>query len=306
MGKGFFTQSACVLLSRPAVLDEVVSLLGETGIVKRTDDRPASDDMAGPSVVLAFRPEVNGYVDVDIQNRPWPDHMGDPKAEPMLLGAWSMGHFGPFTFPGNLQRAAEQSWGWKAGREIPERHRAFIRIRSTYVFGAQDETRLMPDDYDPLGELVFVTRVARRLLDHPAALAYFNPNGETLRERAALEDRDAASPPPLDVWTNVRLFNPGNGWLLMDTVGMSQLDRQDCEACFPEESNDPGEIDAFLRNVCLYLMEAGDVIKDGHTVDGPRGARWRARHIEEPLVSPPRPTLRLFPADAQPPPELER
>jgi hypothetical protein len=310
MAKGFFTQSACILLSRPASLDEIGALLGEFRIAKRIDDAP-SPDMGGPSFTLEFQPKVNGYLTVDIQDRAWPDHMGDPKTEPMLLGAWSMGHFGPFAFPGNLRRAAQQSWEWEGARTVPEQHRAFIRIRSSYVFGAGDDAKLVlvPPDYDPLAELLFVTRVARALLRHPAALAYFNPNGETLRTAEILDESLAFHAerqlPPLDVWSNIRLFNPGNGWLLMDTVGMGQLDRPDCEACFPEQGYQPGAVDHFFRNCSLYLLEKGEVVKHGDTMDGPGGIAWRAHHVEEALAEPPRPVLRWFPVDgSEPPPEM--
>ena len=47
MAKGFFTQGVCVLLSRPATLDQLEALLGEFRIVKRIDDAP-SPDMSGP------------------------------------------------------------------------------------------------------------------------------------------------------------------------------------------------------------------------------------------------------------------
>lgn len=307
MAKGFFTQGVCVLLSRPAALDQLEPLLGEFRIVKRIDDAP-SPDMSGPSFTVEFRPDVNGYVSVDCRDRPWPDHMGDTKNEPVLFGAWSMGHFGPHAYPGNLQRAAQQSWVWEGGKTIPAQHQAFIRVRSSYVFGARDEDKVMPDDYDPLPELTFVTRMARALLKHPAALAYFNPNGEILRDEAglarALDDQRPEAPPPLDIWSNIRLFNPGNGWLLMDTVGNGQLDRPDCEACFPKGGFEPGEVDHFLRNVSLYLIRKGEVINDGDTIDGPGGAPWRARHVKEALTSPPRLTLRFSPADAQLPPDM--
>lgn len=307
MAKGFFTQGVCILLSRPATLDEIEPLLSEFRIVKRIDD-VSTPEMGGPSFTLEFRPDVNGYLTVDCQDQPWPDHMGDTKNEPTLFGAWSMGHYGPHAFPGNLQRAAQQSWAWEGGKAVPGQHRAFLRVRSSYVFGARDEDKVMPDDYEPLAELLFVTRVARALLKHPAALAYFNPNGETLRSEAglaqALDDQQPGAPPPLDIWSNIRLFNPGNGWLLMDTVGNWQLDRRDCEACFPKGSFEPGAVDNFLRNVSLYLIQQGDVIKDGDTTDGPDGVPWRARHFKDSLTSPPRLTLRFSPVDAQLPPEM--
>jgi hypothetical protein len=310
MAKGFFTQGVCVLLSRPATLDEVEPLLRDFRVVKRVDDAP-TPEMGGPSLIVAFRPEVNGYLSVDLSDHPWPDHMGDPKTDVTLFAAWSMGHYGPLAFPGGLERAAQQSWSWKEAKSLPDRHRAFLRIRSSYIFGAGDDTPVLPESYDPVAELHYVTLVAAVLLRHPSALAYFNPNGETLRNEAMLADSldcyKEQALPPLDLWTNVRLFNPGNGWMLMDTVGMGQLDRPDCEACFPRGAYDPGEVDTALRNWSLYLLRQGEVIKDGDTVDGPGGERWRARHFEESLVSPPRPTMRFFPTDGpEPPSDMER
>jgi hypothetical protein len=308
MAKGFFTQGVCVLLSRAATLDEIEPLLREFRIVRRIDDAQ-TPDMGGPSFTVAFRPDVNGYVSVDIQNRPWPDHMGDPKTEPMLFGAWSMGHFGPLAFPGNLLRAAQQSWSWEGAKGVPAQHRAFLRVRSSYVFGAADDAKVIPEEYDPLAELHFVTKVARALLRLPSALAYFNPNGETLLSGEMLDEsldfHAQHQLPPLNIWCNVRLFNPGNGWLLMDTVGMGQLDRPDCEACFPDGAYRPGEVDNFFRNCSTYLLEHGEVVKHGDTMNGPGGVNWRAHHVEEPLAEPPRAVLRWFPVDgSRPPPEM--
>ena len=90
MAKGFFTQGAAVLLSRAATLDEVEALLRAFHVAKR-DEKGGDKDLWGPSLVLPFRPDVNGYVAVDLQSRPWPDHMGDPKKEIDLFGAWSTG-----------------------------------------------------------------------------------------------------------------------------------------------------------------------------------------------------------------------
>lgn len=94
-----------MLFERPVPLDALADALREFEVVNRSDE--VTDwAFGGSSLSLAFRPEVNGYVSVDTVDRPWPDHMGDPKTDPMLFGAWSMGHFGPFTFPNGLSRAA--------------------------------------------------------------------------------------------------------------------------------------------------------------------------------------------------------
>lgn len=66
----------------------------------------------GPSLTIAFKPAMNGCAPVDMTDWPGPDHMGDPKGEPELMGAWSMGYFGPYAYPNGLSRAVNHAWHW--------------------------------------------------------------------------------------------------------------------------------------------------------------------------------------------------
>jgi hypothetical protein len=220
-----------------------------------------------------------------------------------------MGHFGPFAYPGGLSRAAQQCWAWEPGKAIPDRHTAFIRIRSSYGFGAADDDPIMPQDYESLPELEFVTKLAAALLDLPSALCYFNPNGEILRDQDGLRESLnygwAHELPPLDVWSNIRLFNVNAEWSLMDTVGNAQLDIPDAEACFHAESYDFSDVDNFLRNVSLYVLRNGEVINSGDTMDGPGGIRWQATQFDNGICDPPRRVLRWLPTDGRSvPPEI--
>lgn len=306
MPRGFFTQTVCILLSRSTDLAEVEPLLGEYRISKRVD-ASESAELAGPTLIVPFRPEVNGYVCVDLQGQRWPDHMGDPKAEPMLFASWGMGHYGPFTYPGNLGRAAQQAWSWREGAlAATDQHQAFIRVRTSYIFGAAPEAKIVPPDYEPRAELDFTTRVALALCSHSAAVAYFNPGGEVLQSPGRLLEAitfsEEQNVPPLDVWASIRLLNPNNGWMIMDTVGMDQLGLPDLEACFPKGKVAEEQIAAFLRNISLYLLTAGEVIRNGDTIDGPGGIQWRAFHVPDPLSDPPRRVLRWFPQDGSKPP----
>src|SRR5579872_4990300 len=106
MPKGFFTQGVCVLSDRPASLSDIEPALEGFDIHSRKD---ASESWAigGPALVVAYRAESNGFVAVDTVDHCWPDHMGDPKNEPTLFGAWLLRHFGPYAYPGSLQRAAQ-------------------------------------------------------------------------------------------------------------------------------------------------------------------------------------------------------
>jgi len=102
---------------------------------------------------------------------------------------------------------------------------------------------------------------------------------------------------PFELWSGIRLYNVNQGWIVMDTVGNWQLDMRDHEAAFRGQSFQPPDVDRFLRNVSLYILENGEVIKDKDTTDGPGGVRWRARICEESLLKPPRRVYRWFPAN---------
>ena len=300
MRRGFFTQSAMILLEQAVTIDDVAAALSQFTVARRIDAKGESDWLGGrPALLLAMRPEVNGYVLVDALDQPWPDSMGDPKADPKLFGAWGTGWFGPFVYPGNLKRAAEQSWSWNKASQVTAAHTAFVRIKSSYVLGGETDLRTVPDDYDALQELRFVTDVARTLLGLPQALCYFNPNGETLHTRQSLESSLAYHAehrlPPLDIWTNIRMFQiPEIGWTLMDTVGMGQLDVNDQEAVFRTGSCKGPAICNFLRNSTDYVRQKGPIILDSNTMDG-AGIRWQARSLGSGMVPPPRPVLRWLP-----------
>jgi hypothetical protein len=306
MPKGFFSQTICLLLSRPVSLDELEPLLADFEVLKRTE-ASETPEIAGPGLSISYRPEVNGLVVVDLQSGRWPDHLGGPEEESMLFGAWTMGHYGPFTFPGNLERAVQQAWHWKEAGAAVEQHQAFLRIKTTYVAGSGPDAKILPEDYQAEPELEFVVRVSAALGRHSAVLAYFNPGGEMLLSPAAVIEQLAYAReqnlPPLDVWSNVRMFNPNNGWLFMDTIGMEQLDVPDQEVCFPKDGYDPGEVANLLRNICLYRMRNGDVFNDGDTMGGPGGVNWQVFHVEDSLAPRTREVLRWFPDDGSEPPE---
>jgi len=288
-------------------LDAMAAALATFGVLKRLPEG-ADRHFSGPSLVIGYRPAVNGLVSVDVSGERWPDRMGDPQQEAILFGAWAMGNFGPATFPGGLERASQQCWGWKAGPTIASRHQAFLRVRSSYVFGGDDSAPILPAEYDPVAELEFVTDLASSLLDLPAALCYFNPGGEVLRDARGLRDIRLWSRsnelPSLEAWANVRMFNAPDEWVLMDTVGNQQVDLPDIECCCRAGAFDYQQIDGFLRNVTLHLLRQCESIKDGDTLDGPGGVRWHARAFRTGITAPPRPTLRWFPQGANPPAAL--
>lgn len=302
MPRGFFTQCLCLLTDGTTTIQDVKATLSAAEY-DITQERPGEEAWAfgGPSLVVGYRPDVNGYAVIDIINKPWPDHMGDPKDEPQLLAAWSMGHFGPGTFPGSLERAQQHSLAWPPGKTVPNAHKGFVRVLITYVLGAGKDTPIAPSDWDGVDELNYLTQMMRKLLPMPGVLCYFNPSGEVLYDAANLEEIWSSCTEsqlvPLPLWMNIRFFNLNGEVLLMDTIGGVQLDIQDIEALFTKGSHDPGEVDGYLRNVTLYLMGLDRELKAGETIDGPNetGLSWLIDVPEESASPAPRAVVRLYP-----------
>jgi hypothetical protein len=302
MAKGLFSQCFCVLTDGTTTVADLKAALQEKDfeIVKSA---PAQKDwrFGGPTLVVAYEAEDNGYAAVDVVNHPWPDSMGDPKTDPATFGAWGTGHFGPFAFPGGLERAAQHSWSWPDGKRVVPGHRGFVRVRLSYSFGAKDQDPILPDDYSPLAELLFLTDLTLTLLKVRGVLCYFNPNGEVLRDRAGFRELRAACKKqdkiPLGLWMNVRFFNVNERLALMDTVGNAQLDLLDVEAVFPKAKYTPEAVDQYLRFVTLYLMSLDGEVQSDEEVDGPgdRTLSWTTEVLKQGASPPPRRVLRLYP-----------
>ena len=261
MGKGFFTQTVVILFEGAVNLDVIRKILQPSYTIIGENQSSEHWQFGGPSLTVAYRPDVNGLVNVDVVNQMWPDHMGDSKIDAMLFGAWSLGHFGPFTYPNALARAVQQSWRWADATSKVGAHDSFVRIRASYVFGAPNDAPVRPEHYDGVDELVFVTGLARHVLQLPGAICYFNPNGEVVLPSEVFEDtldfNRRNGLPAIDAWSNIRLFDVAGDWLAMDMVGSWQFDRPDQEAVFPKNRFSPQEVDRFLRNAALYIIDKG-------------------------------------------------
>ncbi len=312
MAKGLFTQGMCVLLRHPISTETLEAQLKSFELVGRHE--AMDDDDAPETLVLNFRPEVGGHLLVTPSSQKWPDEMGDPEKTPERFVAWSLGQFGPLAFPGCLQRAAEQSWGWEEGADEIKGHVSHVRFLISYVLGIEevedeppDDIPLVPDDYDPIAEMKFLTRAVSAVLEHPDAICYFNPGGEVLRNESGLRQglnyAWSHDLPPLDMWTNVRLFRAADQWSLMDTVGNGQFDIPDFEAVYDVDNFEPGDVERFLRHVSLYMLQGEAEVDDGDVTDGPGDTSWIAMRCEEALSDPPRPTIRWIPDDGSEPPE---
>lgn len=315
MAKGLFTQGMCVLLKEPVSLDRLKECFSSFNMVGVQES--VVDDASPETLIFEFRPETGGHLLVTPSTQPWPDHMGDPESMPDVFVAWSLGQYGPLAFPGCLQRAAEQCWGWESADELSAEHTSHIRLLISYVLGTDeseeedqgtsDDVILIPEDYDPMEELNFLTKAVSTALELPEAICYFNPGGEILRDQGTLRHGLNYAwnfeQPPLEMWTNIRVFRAEDSWVLMDVVGLGQLDLPDMEAVFDSDKYEPEDVERFLRKASLYLLSGEEEVVDGDLADGPGGLSWIAMECEDSLSDPPRETLRWLPDDGCEPPE---
>lgn len=302
MPKGFFTQTFCLLTNGRASIADIRNAVVRSGFsVAKNVPAAESTHFGGPSIVVPFRPEVNGAVAIDVVNERWPDSMGDPKSDPLLFGAWSTAQYGPFTFPLGLERATQNAWDAPQCKSVGAQHGGYVRLRMSYGFGAREEDRVFPPDYDAMPELAFLNRLTDATLAVPNVLCYFNPNGEVLRDdrsfSATLRGCEEQKKLPLLLWANVRMYRLNESLLFMDTVGNQQFDRPDVEAIFPASDYEPNEVAYYLRNVTHYLLETKREIKSGESFDGPGESNlsWVVEASEKSVVTPPRRVLRLCP-----------
>ena len=309
-----YTQGVCVLVDAAPSLSVVAGALSDFRVMRETapSEEPQSWAFAGPSVIVDYRSDVNGVVQVDIVNQHWPDAMGEPSgAAATIFGAWSMGHFGPCTFPGALERGLQHAYAWPGAREVAPRHTAFLRVRSSYVFGASGSFPIQPADYDPIDELRFVSEVQLALAGLPGFLAMFNPNGELLLPAERVEEcihRDARGEAlAVDAWANVRMFRPsrdGEAWMLYDTVGMGQLDVCDHQATLPRDHESTPHVPGLLYSIAEYDAQNRGVMGPDDTATDSGGCLWRAHEGGDALVVPPRRAVYWSPSNVRVPSDL--
>jgi hypothetical protein len=297
-----------VLFDRVPSIDEVAQSIAQLQPRQRELGQDKQKWMNGNTdLLVAFRPEVKGELAIDVLDEPWPDTMGDPENAADLFAAWSMGSFGPLVYPGNLERAAQQSVSLDDAPALVGKHKGFVRLRTTYVIGAGEDAKIVPQDHDPLEEAMLLITAARLMLELPGAIAYFDPNGEIIATReemdASVTHAEGAKVPPLDLFNHVRFFRVDEQWSIMDTVGMDRFFLPDLEIVFSREL-DPNNAAGFLRTLCLYMLQRGPVLKDGDTIDGPQG-KLRVKLAKESLAEPPRPVARLMPEGAKLPEGLD-
>src|SRR5262245_59731892 len=105
MTKGLFSQCLCLLTDGRTAIGDVRAALEGQGFDGIKLAKPQKDwRHGGPTLVVPFLPDVNGYAAIDLVDQPWPDDMADAEADLKTFAAWEKGHFGPLAYSGGLAR----------------------------------------------------------------------------------------------------------------------------------------------------------------------------------------------------------
>lgn len=292
------SQAVCVLFERAPESEAVFGAVQDQAAWQR---RPAFDDGTGTGWMLAgpsLRAPLDGgpAVIVDVVARPWPDQP-EEFDDSRLRERWREAHFGPFSYPGGLVRAAHLS-GEAGESGLVGRARAFVRLRTCPALG---------DGPAPgAAELDILTNLGAMILELPGALAWYAPGGELLLTRDQLGPllrlHSDGGPRPLPAWVSARPFArlaERPSLVVADTVGAMQLGVRDVElvltAAQAERADRVGD---FLHGVVRYTLEKGpNIIKPEDRVPGPGAIELEADHLAEGISGPPRPVVRLGPPD---------
>ncbi len=203
---------------------------------------------------------------------------------------------GPFTHPFALRRALEHTL-WPQATEAVPQHASFVRLRVSYAFSESKDIKALPENYDPIAELSFITEMAGLFLSHPSAVCLFDPNGETLLTfsmmNKMISTSNAQGKIPIQLWTNDRYFVTPEGWAIVDCVGNAQFDLMDHEMVFEAKQFAAFEIAQAVRKLTWYQLERTAVVQGGDTISGPNGSTWIAHHAQS-IMEPKREVLRWF------------
>ena len=191
--------------------------------------------------------------------------------------------------PTSIEQALQQSWEFRGASEI------YKECSHTFLL-----SNLMSS---PLSHQVRRKIIANGLLatleTMNVDLLHWQPTQQMLAPSAILErysdPQQLAN--PVYGFLNVRFFNisDSDGNMVMDTLGLNALGLTDFQIHF--RGLDPNTVARLMYNLGAYAFENGDIIGDGHTVEGPNNGRWKCQH-ETSLLEPKRQVLDINPGPA--------
>ncbi len=187
--------------------------------------------------------------------------------------------------------ALDQTWDFEGARGAVAGSEAAVLV-----------TDLMSSGLDHRERLGLFQRALRAVLASCEVSAiHWQRSGRIVDPAAWSKTFDGGDPAQLFMAgaMNVRMFNvqqssgSRTGEVVMDTLGLGAFGLPDLQCHY--RNLPPAEVARVLYNTSWYIFSEGDVIADGHTVQGAGpGSKWRCQH-EDALVDPPRVVLDLDP-----------
>jgi hypothetical protein len=182
-----------------------------------------------------------------------------------------------------MEGSLQQSWSFREAEQVVKAAKYQIIITDLMAGGLEYKERLN-----------LFQGMVRAVLDETDCIAIsWNPSNQFIEPKKYL---NCIADDLLNAAINVRFYNISNGdngEMLMDTVGLAALGIPDLQCHF--YNLDPDSIASMLYNTAYYIYEKGDVIEDGHTVQGIKPEdKWKCQH-EMSLVSPERIVLDINP-----------
>ena len=185
-----------------------------------------------------------------------------------------------------MTESLQQSWSFPGAADVVGRCRNTILVTDLMSSALEYKERLE----------LFQSALAGILEALPALAIHWRPTGQFVKPQRFLESYEEGGSSRFFAGSlNVRFYNISNsaGDMLMDTLGLAALGLPDLQCHY--RGLVPGEVAALLANTGYYIFENGDVIENGHTVEGIKaGSKWRCQH-EEAMLKPSRVVLDLDP-----------
>lgn len=307
----FFSQGIAVLFEQSPDLGSLRNLIERHGFrVTADEDATEWPQMQGACLTLATDFESSAVCWVDICEFPWPDDMGTSGEPTLVTSAHALGAFGPFVYPGALDRAL-QAPGYQAAAPASREHQAFVRLRVSHFFntpaGSEDSRPSRPENARPTEELGFLLRAAAALVESPGAIAYFNPNSEMILPLDGLDTILSGSLEhktyPVEAVCRLRGCPIDDQWSFVDCIGMEQLGMRDHEFAWADATVTRSEQIDFLISLLHYQVDNAVQMATGHTTNGPHETLWRAKERETACMMPPRQVVHWTIDGAPPEPE---
>lgn len=188
--------------------------------------------------------------------------------------------------PEKYESAFQQSWSFPEVRKVVATTKFSVLV-----------TDLMASALEPKDRIHLFLKALMGITEALPCTVIYWPLTEqfvevqSLRSAFARSVSSACSSGPL----NVRFFNISNspGDMVMDTLGLGALGQTDLQCHF--RGMDPQAVARILLNTAVYLLENGDVIENGQTVQGRSPMeKWKCQY-EDSLLKPSRVVLDLNP-----------